>query len=111
MPETNSNTTGSSSTDSECYQTKCGPAIMLTRKNYDKWKVTFEIILNSADAWDIVNGTEATPAGNTQNAIAARTDFRKHNHTSKASETPRPYGILSNLISTLCAHKSGVPKL
>jgi len=80
MPETNTNAPGSSSaksTDSERYQTKYGPAIMLTRKNYDQWKETFEILLNFADAWDIVNGTEEAPTGNTQSAVAARTDFRK----------------------------------
>jgi hypothetical protein len=99
------------STDSEYYQTKYGPAVMLTRKNYDQWKEIFEIILNPADAWGIVNCTEAAPAGNTENAIAARTNFRKHSHTSKASETPRQYEILSKLISTLCAHKFGAPML
>jgi hypothetical protein len=77
---TNTNTTGSSSamvTDSERYQTKYGLAVMLTCKNYDEF---------------IVNVTEAAPTGNTKNTIAA------HSYTSMASETPRPYGILSRLI-------------
>lgn len=57
---TNTNAAGSSSAmsaDSERYQTQYGPAVMLTRKNYDQWKETFEILLNSIDVWDIVNGT------------------------------------------------------
>jgi hypothetical protein len=102
MPESNSNTNaaGSSSaisTDSERYQTKYGPAVMLTRKNYDQWKETFEILLNTADAWDIVNGTEVAPAGNTQGAVAARTDFRKRSSkavsliTLSCSDEVRPY--------------------
>jgi hypothetical protein len=69
-------------TDSECYQKKYGPAIMLTCKNYDQWKETFEILLNTTNAWDIVNGTEVAYDGNTQGAVAARTDFRKR--SSKA---------------------------
>jgi len=70
---------------------------MLTRKNYDQWKQTFKILLNSADAWDIVNGTEEAPAGNTQSAVAARTDFRKLSSkavsliTLSCSDEVRPY--------------------
>ncbi|KAF8535112.1 hypothetical protein BDD12DRAFT_894028 [Trichophaea hybrida] len=87
MPETNTNTNaaGSSSamsTNSERYQTKYGPAVMLTRKNYDQWRETFEILPNSTDAWDIVNSTEVAPSGNTQGAVATRTDFQKSSSKS-----------------------------
>jgi hypothetical protein len=70
----NTNATGSSSTmstDSERYQPKRGPVVLLTCKKYDQWKELFEILLNTADAWDIINGTEATPSGNTQGAVTA----------------------------------------
>jgi hypothetical protein len=85
------------STDSECYQTKYGPAVILTRKNYDQWREIFEILLNFADAWDIVNSTKVAPAGNTLGAVAAHTDFRKRSSkavsliTLSYSDEVRPY--------------------
>jgi hypothetical protein len=114
MPETYTNATVSSSamsTNAECYQEQYVPAVMLTHKKYFQRKQTFEIILNSADTWNIVNGTEVAHAGNTPNAITVRTNFRKHSHTLKASETPRQYDILSKPILTRCIAKFGAAKL